>query len=516
MSAGDTLWVCGEHDTDYPGGTLAVGASGTSARPITVRGDCSSVHASYSDGIIWNLRKKYPKGYRWKGPDAHGVYSAEQYGQSNDLPAIEDKHVVLTNAGKLPDSSWKPGSYFHAPPVFYYKPSRGTANAHLVYSSVYEYSFRIFDREHILLKNIDWKMGGSAAVAVAGSNNISLENLGIQFARYGVQVPNNGTRYRASHACSLINSTIHDAGSGIYFTSDAGIGDVSTNWTISGNRIYNINRPDIKDPDRHAIGVQGARHFMVADNVIHDIGGPNPNSDKAAIDFYSRGPDMHVDNNVVTRNLIFNARYGGIALESNNSSDPEKMKNNLISYNVVKNGGATGDGISWKSFRARDGAPSVRIFNNTVAYCADSYKAVEYAKPGDAYVTAYDFRNNISLFPVEKHFVYYPFFAGRNRGSHTAITHDHNLYFPDGKYFVWNPRKAPITFAQFKATSGKELHSLAIDPLIVSTSDFHLRSDSPAIDAAAPVGLTTDHEGKKVPFGEAPDIGAYEFSGNPE
>ena len=41
--------------------------------------------------------------------------------------------------------------------------------------------------------------------------------------------------------------------------------------------------------------------------------------------------------------------------------------------------------------------------------------------------------------------------------------------------------------------------------------DYHLRPGSPAIDAGFNSGSTTDIDGKKVPIGKNPDIGAFEF-----
>lgn len=49
------------------------------------------------------------------------------------------------------------------------------------------------------------------------------------------------------------------------------------------------------------------------------------------------------------------------------------------------------------------------------------------------------------------------------------------------------------------------------DPLLVSSSDFRLQASSPAINAGADVGITSDYLGTAVPRGAAPDIGAYEY-----
>jgi hypothetical protein len=53
------------------------------------------------------------------------------------------------------------------------------------------------------------------------------------------------------------------------------------------------------------------------------------------------------------------------------------------------------------------------------------------------------------------------------------------------------------------------------DPLFVSTSDFHLQSTSPAINAGVDVGLTTDYTGRPLPVGAGFDMGALEYSAYP-
>lgn len=54
-----------------------------------------------------------------------------------------------------------------------------------------------------------------------------------------------------------------------------------------------------------------------------------------------------------------------------------------------------------------------------------------------------------------------------------------------------------------------DANSIGADPRFRSTTDYRLRSGSPAINAGVDVGLTTDFLGK--PIRGLPDIGAYEF-----
>jgi hypothetical protein len=64
---------------------------------------------------------------------------------------------------------------------------------------------------------------------------------------------------------------------------------------------------------------------------------------------------------------------------------------------------------------------------------------------------------------------------------------------------------------------GKKLGKgeIVADPLFLDFSRRNLRltPGSPAIDAGAKVDVQMDFEGSKIPYGNAPDIGAHEYTG---
>ena len=92
-----------------------------------------------------------------------------------------------------------------------------------------------------------------------------------------------------------------------------------------------------------------------------------------------------------------------------------------------------------------------------------------------------------------------------------TLTSDYNWYYPANLNWSFQSGGADKSWAQWQAL-GYDAHGGVTDPLFVSGgTNFHLQAASPAINAGADVGLTTDFAGVPVPQGSAPDIGAYEY-----
>lgn len=109
-------------------------------------------------------------------------------------------------------------------------------------------------------------------------------------------------------------------------------------------------------------------------------------------------------------------------------------------------------------------------------------------------------KNNIFASPSATfHFYSYP--SGL---SFSGLDINYNCYYP-GTGSTWHTSGADYTFANWKAFSGMDAHSIVTDPTITSATDYHLVVGSPAIDTGTEVNLGFPH------LGTAPDMGIYEY-----
>jgi hypothetical protein len=72
-----------------------------------------------------------------------------------------------------------------------------------------------------------------------------------------------------------------------------------------------------------------------------------------------------------------------------------------------------------------------------------------------------------------------------------------------------------IDFGGSCKTSNHDIWNVSPQFVNPSTGDYHLKSNSPAINAGETVDVTNDYEGNPRPQGSSYDIGVYEYTGAP-
>lgn len=100
-------------------------------------------------------------------------------------------------------------------------------------------------------------------------------------------------------------------------------------------------------------------------------------------------------------------------------------------------------------------------------------------------------------------------------GQSATFTLDNNCYFrASGDMIFWDGTDYLQTqFATYQSASGQDANGISSDPLFINAAgaDFHLKSNSPCIEAGAIiVGLTKDFDGIPLGRGTNPDMGAHE------
>lgn len=163
----------------------------------------------------------------------------------------------------------------------------------------------------------------------------------------------------------------------------------------------------------------------------------------------------------------------------------QTLSHNIISYNIFLNNGIYGGFHVGGKFGIN--IEDMRIENNTFIDTGNGDYAIGFwnGKPSSVDIK---YRNNIFYIPDFKRI-----------SNYMEFIHQHNIYYlKNGNYSGFTSKKDEING----------------DPLFINlkSNDFHLRANSPAVDLGMDLGYESDFDGKSVPFGKAPDAGAFEYS----
>ena len=351
-----------------------------------------------------------------------------------------------------------------------------TGSATSIQGSVY-----VYNSNHIILDRISVDSNiGFAGIFIEGTG--------------GSNIVSNSTVHNTTHATSdrgcgiLVDGT---AGSNtitnntIYSNSAAGIKlamyTATNNNTISGNTVY-LNG-----------GAGISIHTSCANNIVQNnrvYANGQLVADRYGIDLFKVG-----NNNVVRYNTTYSHNYismdaGGIRFDA----EPGSIfgTGNKIYYNLIYN---ERNGIHLL------GCSNASVYNNTIynSGVAGIWNHGSYANNNAI-------KNNI-VYTAGTSLVF-------NNDSTNSV-YDYNDYYDTNmtNKFNWNGT-ASSTLAAWRTASSQDVHSISSNPeFLTAGSDFRLLSTSPSINAGTDVLLPADYSGNSVPFGSAPDIGAFEYQG---
>jgi hypothetical protein len=304
-------------------------------------------------------------------------------------------------------------------------------------------------------------------VNVQGASYVTVDGLNLRSSKeYGVLMDST-----ASHL-TVKNCEITDVSYG--FELDG------PNTTIAGNYVHDLNKMIVNtgqggDYGAVCIGVQNSNMEIYNNQCIRcravsaDYG-----HDGGCLELYESTSNVHFHHNWCQETM------GMFEVAGSNVND-------VVAYNVGYN--IYGDLLG--TIQAGSITNLVVENNTIVGVTGDDPQrnvAIWFATSADGAKATY--RNNIiTMYPGE-----YCATSGR------AFSHDHNIF--------WNGHNGSC--GDLALGPGDK----ATDPKFVSSSDMHLQSSSPAINAGAGSSgsiFSIDYDGQAVPAGAGTDIGAYEY-----
>jgi hypothetical protein len=348
---------------------------------------------------------------------------------------------------------------------------------------------------HVISEGIQLE-GGTATIAnsaihdILSSGEPGVYLFGAAATLIGNRVYNvrdHGLQARAAPAFSI-------TGNEVYSTTGYGIYTRDMPATIAGNIVYHTG-------DRGIYARGGA--VTIESNTLHDIGGDGIRTDSTNTDV------------VIRDNVLTTVQGDGIEAQG---------KWITVTHNRIT--GAVDNALkadsvgTWVLFAANAGldsgtglvvrnAPAFTLTNNLLAGNAAS--ALEIGAAGGNQTGSGFIAHNTLVNGGNGVMVWSPFnvtlvnnivvsctvgiSVSAGALPTASVNIDHTL--------LWGNAANPLTGTNVVAQDPR-----FVDPAM---HDYHLRSDSPAIDAGADAGVTVDWEGDLRPQGSAPDIGADEM-----
>jgi hypothetical protein len=488
------------------------------------------------DGTYSNSGGNYVTGYAWTQVGTTEIYQKTM--SRGTFQFFEDGVLltpVVTTAALTSNDDLARGrySYYSGGSRLYYRATDGAApSTHTLRGSARLYDsytglLYISGINGLTLENVTVRYHCpnaviSVAVYIVNSSNIALKSVTVSYSVAGISFNN------VSNSSVDVNSSVNN-----HYTEGLRVEGNSNNLIFQGNYSYNgrakyYNGVAIKYiPDGDGIGIGGIGGTMTnirIDRAVVSYNGAADGDQVVGGQDYGAGIYLGTAYSMtagvsITNSHIYKNHTAGIFL------DGDQWSGGTIAYNVIRDNLNYGTADTINAVHAGCNSASftsANIWNNAIAR--------NYGQ-GGMYLNCpgktVSIRNNI-------------FYNNGRTGTFqgdlwlgfstlTNLTESNNLFYRSGTGWdsarVINRGGTPYDRNHIVGTSagywqydsGKGANDKASDPLWVSgaANNFNLLAGSPARDAGTNVGLTADFLGKPVPYGSAPDIGAYEYTSSP-
>jgi hypothetical protein len=378
-------------------------------------------------------------------------------------------------------------------------------------SDVRQYCIYATGKDYITIDGIDTQnAGGSAA------------NYNVYFDSCDYATYNNATSHTTTNDavimandcnyCTVQNVTAYSSGSsnGCQISDYSNNGGVNDHNTITGCTAYSgtaggicahgfddavpdeVNYSTLSHNVSYSNGTRGislslCKNSVAEYNVVHNNAkdGIRASAGNYALAFG--------DGNIVRYNIV----YDNNTAETDSGAITFTNEQNFqCYYNIVYNTLATGrSGIVLAEYVGGS------VYNNTI-YNMDESPIYLYSYDSGANVLI---KNNIMS--VSQAYTYGIRVTDDVAGKFTS---DYNI--ANETYFGYIQTGGAKSLADWRTATSQDANSQLADPLFITAgSNFHLTSTSPAIDKGANVSLTSDYDGRTVPYNTVQDIGALEY-----
>jgi hypothetical protein len=492
---------------DVWNGVLEFSSSGTSGNPITIGAYGSGVRPVITVNSKFNGTWIRYEGNIWKIADLNFQPWRLRVEGEEKLQAVSMDEIDGVQYFWFIDTDDAPWEVTSADIYLY---SESDPNTLLIELNTDRYAFALSSAHDVIVRDIEVQGGNDGCFSIRdGCSNVRLIHDAVgAYARFGITVS------RSDHI--TIDSCLVDARFEFQYTVSSlrGPGDGITTWGNVQN--LTVKNSIIRTWGHNCIYFhEGSKNGVTRYNSVHDclLEGINSYSRAFETGGYANHNEFY---NNIARNFTASSQVGG--------------NYNIFHHNIFYN---------YTNSAVKD-YPIGQVFTFQEFECGpDSNNRIEYNVFADIdeqalnYIAGGQWQGTIKNNSFKNNILYN---VGKNPRSYSnkdvviklpdcdAVENENFsnncIYNSSGsEYIIYRGTKLSVDeFNEQDGGKGDTIQdNIDDDPQFVNEDEnnYHLSAGSPCIDAAIPAaGIDRDFDGNLIPYGDDPDIGAFEYSGS--